>query len=144
MTRCGLFSIGGTDGVKKLINVTLGKEKADLAIINATILNVYTGELLDHHSVTIKGEWIAYVGKNPDDSIGPHTNVIDAKCKTIIPGLIDGHAHLAWVFNISEFLLYAMQGGTTTIITETMEAFPVMGYKGYQDFWYRTFNGFHK
>lgn len=134
MTRCGLFSIGGTDGVKELINVTLGKEKADLAIINATILNVYTGELLDHHSVTIKGEWIAYVGKNPDDSIGPHTNVIDAKCKTIIPGLIDGHAHLAWVFNISEFLLYAMQGGTTTIITETMEAFPVMGYKGVIDF----------
>ncbi len=134
MTRCGLFSIGGTDGVKKLINVTLGKEKADLAIINATILNVYTGELLDHHSVTIKGEWIAYVGKNPDDSIGPHTNVIDAKCKTIIPGLIDGHAHLAWIFNISEFLLYAMQGGTTTIITETMEAFPVMGYKGVIDF----------
>ncbi len=134
MTRCGLFSIGGTDGVKELINVTLGKEKADLAIINTTILNVYTGELLDHHSVTIKGEWIAYVGKNPDDSIGPHTNVIDAKCKTIIPGLIDGHAHLAWVFNISEFLLYAMQGGTTTIITETMEAFPVMGYKGVIDF----------
>jgi adenine deaminase len=134
MTRCGLFSTGGTDGVKELINVTLGKEKADLAIINATILNVYTGELLDHHSVTIKGEWIAYVGKNPDDSIGPHTNVIDAKCKTIIPGLIDGHAHLAWVFNISEFLLYAMQGGTTTIITETMEAFPVMGYKGVIDF----------
>jgi adenine deaminase len=84
--------------------------------------------------VTIKGEWIAYVGKNPDDSIGPHTNVIDAKCKTIIPGLIDGHAHLAWIFNISEFLLYAMQGGTTTIITETMEAFPVMGYKGVIDF----------
>lgn len=134
MTRCGLFSTGGTDGVKELINVILGKEKADLAIINATILNVYTGELLDHHSVTIKGEWIAYVGKNPDDSIGPHTNVIDAKCKTIIPGLIDGHAHLAWVFNISEFLLYAMQGGTTTIITETMEAFPVMGYKGVIDF----------
>jgi adenine deaminase len=134
MTKYGLFSTGGTDGVKELINVTLGKEKADLAIINATILNVYTGELLDHHSVTIKGEWIAYVGKNPDDSIGPHTNVIDAKCKTIIPGLIDGHAHLAWIFNISEFLLYAMQGGTTTIITETMEVFPVMGYKGVIDF----------
>ena len=134
MTKHGLLSIEGIDRAKELINVILGKEKADLTIINATILNVYTGELLDHYSVSIKGEWIAYVGKNPEDTIGPHTKIIDAKGKTIIPGLIDGHAHLAWIFNISEFLLYAMQGGTTTIITETMETFPVMGYEGVVDF----------
>ena len=134
MTKHGLLSIEGIDRAKELINVILGKEKADLAIINATILNVYTGELLDHYSVSIKGEWIAYVGKNPEDTIGPHTKIIDAKGKTIIPGLIDGHAHLAWLFNISEFLLYAIQGGTTTIITETMETFPVMGYEGVVDF----------
>ena len=134
MTKHGLLSIEGIDRAKELINVILGKEKADLTIINATILNVYTGELLDHYSVSIKGEWIAYVGKNPEDTIGPHTKIIDAKGKTIIPGLIDGHAHLAWIFNIREFLLYAMQGGTTTIITETMETFPVMGYEGVVDF----------
>ncbi len=134
MTRHGLLSIGGADTTKEVIDVTLGKEKADLALINATVLNVYTGELLDRNSVTIKGEWIAYVGDDPEDMIGPHTKVIDATGKTIIPGLIDGHAHLAWLFNISEFLLYAMQGGTTTIITETMEAFPVTGYEGVVDF----------
>lgn len=60
MTRHALLSIGGKDKAKELINVTLGKEKADLAIVNARLLNVYTGELLDHYSVTIKGEWIAY------------------------------------------------------------------------------------
>jgi len=133
MTKHGLLS-EGTDRAKELINVILGKEKADLAIINATILNVYTGELLDHYSVSIKGEWIAYVGDDPEDTIDTHTKIIDAKGKTIIPGLIDGHAHLSWIFNISEFLLYAMQGGTTTIITETMETFPVMGYEGVVDF----------
>jgi len=117
-----------------LINVTLGREKADLAIINATILNVYTGELLENHSVAIKGEWIAYVGDDPGDSIGPQTNIIDARGKTIIPGLIDGHTHLVWLFTVSEFLRYAMVGGTTTIITETMEAFPVTGYEGVVDF----------
>jgi len=134
MTRYGLLLIGGLDGAQEVINVTLGKEKADLAFINATILNVYTGELLDHYSVTIKGEWIAYVGNDPEDTIGPNTNVVDIKGKTIIPGLIDGHTHLVWLSNVSEFLKYAMTGGTTTIITETMETFPIMGYEGVADF----------
>ncbi len=135
MTRDGLLSIEGIDRAKELINVILGKEKADLTIINATILNVYTGELLDHYSVSIKGEWIAYVGDDPEDTIGPHTKIIDAKGKTIIPGLIDGHAHLAdGLFTISEFLNYAMVGGTTTIITETMEPFNLMDYEGVVDF----------
>jgi adenine deaminase len=134
MTRHGLLSIGGTDRAGELIRVTLGKEKADLAIVNARLLNVYTGELQDHHSVAIKGEWIAYVGDDPGDTIGPHTEIIDAKEKTVIPGLIDGHAHLSGPFTVSEFLQYAMQGGTTTIITETMEPFAIMGYEGVVDF----------
>ncbi|UCF72722.1 MAG: adenine deaminase [Deltaproteobacteria bacterium] len=134
MRRHGLLSIGGTDKAEGLMRVTLGKEKADLAIINATVLNVYTGELLDHYSVTIRGEWIAYVGDEPGDTIGPHTKIIDAKGKTIIPGLIDGHAHLGWLSTASEFLQYAMVGGTTTIITETMEAFAIMGSEGVVDF----------
>ncbi|MBE9594251.1 MAG: amidohydrolase family protein, partial [Proteobacteria bacterium] len=53
---------------------------------------------------------------------------------TIIPGLIDGHTHLVWLSNVSEFLKYAMTGGTTTIITETMEIFPITGYEGVVDF----------
>ncbi len=134
MTRQGILSIGGTDKAKGLINVTLGEEKADLAIIDATILNIYTGELLENYSVTSKGEWIAYVGDDPGDTIGPDTTIIDGKGKTIIPGLIDGHAHLIWFYNVSEFLRYAMVGGATTIITETMESFPVMGYEGVVDF----------
>ena len=119
---------------KLLIQVALGQKKADMAIVNTTLLNVYTGELLKRYSVCIKDKWIAYVGEAPDDIIGPHTTVIDAKGKTLIPGLIDGHMHLAGLFPISEFLKVAMKGGTTTIITETMEPFPVAGLKGVNDF----------
>ena len=135
MMRHGLLSIAGPEKTKELINVTLGKAKADLAIVNATLFNVYTGELLDKYSVGIKGEWIAYVGNDPKDTIGPNTYVIDATGKTIIPGLIDGHTHLAdGRYVISEFLEYAMLGGTTTIVTETMEPFSVMGCEGVVDF----------
>jgi len=117
------------------MDVPLGKEKADLALINATILNVYTGEYLDRQSVAIKGEWIAYVGGDQETRIGPNTRVIDARGKTVIPGLIDGHSHIAdWMCSPSEFLGAAMAGGTTTIITEIIEPFPIAGYEGVVDF----------
>lgn len=118
----------------KLIEVALGQEKADLAVVNARLVNVYTGEILDNSSISIKGKWIAAVGNDLEYSIGANTEVIDAGGKTVIPGLIDGHTHLAWLYTAYEFLKYAMNGGTTTIITETMEPFPVSGYDGVVDF----------
>ena len=102
-----------------LMKVALGQEKADLAVVNASLVNVYTGELLPDQAVSIKDKWIAYAGHNPDDTIGPDTEVIDAGGKTVIPGLIDGHTHTAWMYTISEFLKYVIKGGTTTVITET-------------------------
>ena len=105
MTRHGILSVGGTERAEQLINVTLGKEEADLAVTNGTVLNVYTGELLQNHSVAIKGEWIAYVGDDPGETIGTRTSIIDAKGKTIIPGLIDGHTHLAWLFTVGRLLM---------------------------------------
>jgi adenine deaminase len=125
-----LLSVAGEERTKELIEVVLGRQPADLAIINAKTMNVYTGELLDNYSITVKGEWIAYVGDDPGGAIGPRTEVIDAKGKTVIPGLIDGHTHICWLYEISDFLKYVMKGGTTTIITETMEAYPIMGYEG--------------
>jgi adenine deaminase len=135
MKRHGLLSIEGIEGAKGVINVTLGREKADLALLDATILNTYTGEWLEGCSVSVKGEWIAYVGRNPRHTIGPDTHVIDARGKTIIPGFIEGHTHLIdQLYTVAEFLRYAMVGGTTTIVTESMEVFPVMGYEGVVDF----------
>jgi adenine deaminase len=124
----------GVEDKKKLIQVALGQDQADLAIINANLLNVYTGEILERYSVCIKNKWIAYVGDKPKDKIGKKTNVIDAGGKTIIPGLIDGHTHLAWLYTVTEFLKYTMAGGTTSLVTETMEPFPVAGYAGVADF----------
>jgi adenine deaminase len=118
---------------KMLMNVALGQDKADLAVINARLANVYTAEYIDNCTVSIKGKWIAYVGPNPDDMIGPDTEVIDAGGQTVIPGLIDGHTHLAWLCKADEFLKYAAKGGTTTIITETLEVFLVAGYAGLVD-----------
>lgn len=118
------------DQIKGLINVALGKEQADLVITSGDVLNVYTGELLKNWSVGIKGDRIAYLGNEVEHTIGPETEVIDAEGKVLIPGLIDGHTHLCWFFRIDEFLRHAIPGGTTTVITETMETLPIMGHEG--------------
>ena len=116
------------------MDVALGREAADLAVVNARLLNVYTGEVLENYTVCATGRWIAYVGNNPDSIIAATTQVIDAQGCPLIPGLIDGHAHLAWIYTPAEFLKHVIPGGTTTIITETMETFPIAGYDGVIDF----------
>ena len=122
------------DKMHELIKVALGEAEADLAIVNGDVVNVYSGEVLTGDTVLIKGNKIAYVGKEADKSIGASTRVIDATGKTLIPGLIDGHTHIDCEYPISELLRYAMKGGTTTIITETANfAFP-LGYQGIIEF----------
>jgi adenine deaminase len=123
----------------ELMRVALGEAEADLAIINGSIVNVYTGEVLVG-AVLSKGDRIAYVGKDAGKAIGSSTRVIDAAGKTLIPGLIDGHTHLDTIYSISELLRYAIQGGTTTIITETSNIACALGYEGVIQFLRSTQN----
>ena len=118
----------------KLMDVALGKAPADLVVVNAMLLNVYTGELLKKQSISVVDKWIAYVGEDAQDAIGSETIVIDAAGKTVIPGLIDGHTHLGWMCTIDEYLRYIIPGGTTTIVTETLEPYPVGGLAAVQEF----------
>ncbi len=120
--------------MQTLSQVALGNEKADLVIINARIINVYTGEIQENYGIAVKGRCIALVGPDISATIGRDTKIIDAMGKTVIPGFIDGHTHLAAWTTIHEFLNHAMKGGTTTIITESMEVFPVAGDEGVIDF----------
>ncbi|MBW1955795.1 MAG: adenine deaminase [Deltaproteobacteria bacterium] len=119
---------------KELMRVALGEVPASLVVQNARVLNVYTGELLEGWSVAVKGSQIACVGKDVSHAIGKDTRCIDAAGKTLIPGFIEGHTHLSWLFSPAEFLEAAIPGGTTTIVTETMEPYPVSGVRGVMDF----------
>ncbi len=121
--------------LKNLVDVALGTEKADLVITGGDVINVYTGELLKGWSVATKGEYIAYVGENASHTIGPETKMIDAFGKTLIPGLIDGHAHVMHTYGtLEEFLKYVIPTGTTAIISETLDFGFTLGYEGTLDF----------
>ncbi len=134
MTSTGILKPKSAAETHQLMKVALGEEKADITVVNAKVVNVYTGEILPNFGISIKGKWIAYVGENAGDTIGPQTKVIDAGNQTVIPGLIDGHTHIGWMFTAAEFLKYAIAGGTTTVVTETIEPYPVCGYEGVVDF----------
>jgi adenine deaminase len=116
--------------MEMLKRVSLGEEKADLVISGGDLVNVYSGELLKDYSVAVKGSWIAYLGPDADHTVGPDTMVIDASGKVLIPGFVDGHAHMILYARPDEVLRYAMRGGTTTIITEIMELIYPLGYSG--------------
>lgn len=134
MTATGILRPKTPAETHELMKVSLGEEKADLVIVNADVVNVYTGEILKDRTISVKGKWIAYVGQNARESIGPQTEVIDAGGQTVIPGLIEGHTHIAWLYTAYEFLKHVLPGGTTTIVTETFEVYPVSGYDGVIDF----------
>ncbi len=76
---------------QRLLAVAAGREKADLAVINGKIVNVFSGEIYDG-GVAVCGDKIAAVG-NVDYTIGENTTIIDAQGKYLTPGFIDGHIH---------------------------------------------------
>ncbi len=107
-----------------------GSEKADLAVVNGTLVNVYSGEVQEGYGIAVRGEHIAYVGKDIEKVLGPSTEIIDAAGKTVVPGFIDAHFHMCYYCTADEFLKYSMRGGTTTIVTELIELVFPLGYRG--------------
>jgi adenine deaminase len=116
------------EDIKTLVRVALGKEKADLVIRGGNLVDVYTRELLENYSVSIKGDRIAFVGEDAGHTIGDSTHVIDASGKILTPGFIDGHFH-AYV-SLDEQMKHSLLQGTTTIIIELIEFASVTGYEG--------------
>jgi len=116
-----------------LIDVCLGKMAPDLLIKSCFLVNVYTGEILEDQDIAMKGKYIAYVGKWKYET-HEIPEIIDAKGLYAIPGMIDGHTHLLYLMSPYEAIKHIIPTGTTTIITEVMEIYPIAGIRGIRDF----------
>jgi adenine deaminase len=105
---------------KHLLAVAGGQEKADVAIVNGQIVNVYSGEIYPG-GVAIAGDRIAAIG-DIDYAIGDKTQLLDAAGQYLTPGFIEGHIHPE-SSNLSpvRFAEIALAHGTTSLYTDLHE-----------------------
>ncbi len=107
------------------------KEKVDLIIKNAKVYNSYLKKFLEN-DVSIKNGRFYYINK--DISELESDNIIDAKNKYIIPGLIDIHMHVeSSMITPYAFAVRAAKCGVTTLVAEPHEIANVVGTKGILD-----------
>ena len=115
----------------KLIATALGDLKADLVVKNSSLVNVYTGEIINPVNVAVKGDRIAHVGFKIDHLIGGSTKVIDASGKYLVPGFLDGHVHIESSMLLPvEFAKAVLPHGTTAVFADPHEIANVLGVKG--------------
>ena len=109
---------------QRIIAVAAGREKADLVLINAKYLNVFSNEFLSG-DIAVANGLIAGVGKYDGKT------EIDVSGKLVLPGFIDAHIHLeSSMVTPAEFAKAVVAHGTTTVITDPHEITNVMGIDG--------------
>lgn len=113
-----------------LIDVALGRVKADLVIRGASLVNVYTEEIQEGVDIAIKGSRIALVG-DARHTIGPETAVVDARGLYACPGFMDAHVHVeSSMVTFTEFAKAVLPHGTTCIFADPHEIANVLGLDG--------------
>ena len=83
-----------TNGVFIDFKMTADKPTGILALTNATIITMEGKEIITNGTVIIHGNKIKAVGKSNEIKVPSKAHVVDCVGKTIMPGLVDVHAHL--------------------------------------------------
>jgi adenine deaminase len=105
---------------------------ADLFLKGATVLNVYSGELL-RMNVATKGDKILYVGPL-SECVGEDTTVLDVRERFLVPGYIEPHCHPWVLYNPLSFGQEAVRFGTTTFVCDNLFFYLLMGLKKFESF----------
>jgi adenine deaminase len=109
---------------KNLIDIALGKQKADLVLKNANLVNVCSGEIYETDIAIARGLIVglgSYKGRKE----------IDAQGKYAVPGLIDGHTHIEMsMLSVREFAKAVVPRGTTAVVADPHEIANVLGVEG--------------
>lgn len=110
--------------MKRLIDVAMGREKPDLVLKGAKVLNVFS-ENIEEKDVAICDGYIAGLGVYDGD------NEVDLSGKYLAPGLLDGHIHLeSSLLTPVQFECASLAHGTTGVICDPHEIANVAGTDG--------------
>ena len=106
---------------------------ADLVLLNARIVNVFSGEVIDG-SIAVKFGRIWRVG-SVDDVIGDSTQIVDVGGRYVCPGFIDAHFHVeSSMLTIRGIAKVIIPHGTTSIVIDPHEIANVLGIDGVKMF----------
>ncbi len=107
---------------KKLIDVDMGRQEADLAIMNVKLVNVFSSEI-EETDIYIADGYVAGFRGNKKAK-----KEIDAKGMYLVPGFIDGHCHIeSSHLSPTAFSDSVLPFGTTTVIADPHEICNVCG-----------------
>lgn len=112
----------------RLTQAALGKIQCDLALDNAQLVNVITGEIYPA-GIDITDGIITRVRMHNEEAYAKQH--FDCKNNYVLPGFIDTHMHIESTMMIPEnFGKAAVLWGTTTAVTDPHEIANVMGING--------------
>jgi len=94
------------------------------------LVNVETAEIESKVDIAIKGDRVALVG-DAKHCVGAETQVIDARGKYILPGLLDAHVHIeSSMMTVTQFARAVLPHGTTGVFIDPHEIANVLGMCG--------------
>lgn len=81
-------------GTKIGLKTNVYKPNGKIAFVNAHIITMENDEVIDNGTIIIDGNKIVTIGASSEIAIPSNTKVIDVAGKTIMPGIVDAHAHI--------------------------------------------------
>src|SRR5918912_1361094 len=114
------------DDLQRKISLAKGQKKVDLLVKNASIVNVFSGEIHQTDVAIADGIFVGF-GEGYHDT----KNLYDAQGRFMCPGLIDGHIHIESTFlSPREFCDVVSLHGTSVVICDPHEIANVLGLRG--------------
>ncbi len=118
----------------KIITAARGDAPVDLLLVNAKIVNVFSGRVVDG-AIAIKGGRVVGFGDYETEK------TIDLKGRYVAPGFIDAHVHIeSSMTGVAEFARTVAPCGTTTVVADPHEIANVLGAAGI-DYMLRSADG---
>ena len=97
--------------------VALGEEPADLVVRGGRVFVPEVREFLAR-DVVVKNGRVAALPEDSTPVIGDETQVLGADDRVVAPGFVDAHTHVDLHQTFENAYHYALEGGTTTVVTE--------------------------
>ncbi|MCH8548916.1 MAG: amidohydrolase family protein, partial [Balneolaceae bacterium] len=86
--------LGDSDGIRIGLELETDKPSGLVAFTNAHIITMNGDEVIENGTIVVRDNRIEAVGASGDVEIPSGAYVMDVEGKTIMPGMVDAHAHI--------------------------------------------------